>query len=75
MATYRALISIPIEADNDNDVMDVADAVAATINDIGGEDTGGAQVELVTEVTGIWTPVRTVDEDPHFRRQIPLASR
>lgn len=71
---YRALISVPIEADDDEHALAAADWHASSLRHPGSPAIAG-HVELVTEVREMMTPVRTVQESPGFRRQIPEKER
>lgn len=68
---YRALISVPIKADTDDEAEDFANLYATLLYHPGTNVIAG-HVELVTEVhaPGL-TPVRVVHEDESFRGQIP----
>jgi hypothetical protein len=70
---YRALISVPIEADDDEHALAASDWHASVLRHPGSPAIAG-HVELVTESHGM-TPVRTVQESPGFRRQIPESPR
>ena len=72
MPRCRALISVPIEADDDEGASAIADEHAASLcaKLLSGAEVILGHTELITEVHGM-TPVRVVHEDHGFRRQIP----
>jgi len=68
---YRALISMPIAAENDNDADKQASAHADSLLHSGSTTIGG-HLELLTEVShGSLKPKRVVHEDPGFPDQLP----
>jgi hypothetical protein len=71
MTDYRALISIPIRADNDELALEEAYARANSLRDAG---VIIGHVELVTEIgpESLMAPARVVALDPGLRRQLPL---
>lgn len=70
MKSYRALISIPIEATSDDAAITVANEKAASVRHTGGVVAG--HVELVGEVRDdLLEMSRIVAADPAFLRQLP----
>jgi hypothetical protein len=68
---YRALISMPITAENDNDADKQARAHARSLLHPGSTTIGG-HLELLTEVSyGGLEPMRVVYEDETFSAQLP----
>jgi hypothetical protein len=68
---YRALISVPITAENDNDADKQASTYARSLLHPGSTTIGG-HLELLTEVVhGSLKPRRVVHEDPGFPDQLP----
>lgn len=71
MKHYRALISIPIQADSDDDAISVASEEAASLRTPGGAVVTG-HVELVGEAReDLVEIVRVVHADAAFLRQLP----
>lgn len=70
MANYRALISVPISADSDEEARDIADDYAASLLDPTGEGVVG-HTEVVGESEDLRSITRAVYVDPGFERQIP----
>ena len=68
---YRAFISMPIAADNDEEALEIAGKHANSLLHPGSTTIGG-HVELLTEVesNGL-APERVVWEDVRFWEQIP----
>ncbi len=70
MKDYRALISIPIQAESDDDAIRVAEEQAASVRHPDGEVAG--HVELVGKTHGYLLEVdRVVFTDALFLRQLP----
>lgn len=69
MPTYRAFISVPLEADDDLSALSQAYDHASSIAEDG---VIYGHCEMVAEVTpGGLKPVRVVDIDPGFWSQVP----
>ena len=70
MKDYRALISIPIQADSDDDAIRVAEERAASVHDPDGEV--AAHVELVGKTHGDLLEIdRLVFSDALFLSELP----
>ena len=71
MKYYRALISIPIQAESDDDAIRVANEHAASVHYPDGEVAG--HIELVGKTHGDLVEIdRVVYSAPLFLRQLPL---
>jgi hypothetical protein len=69
MSHYRALLSIPIEANSDAAAVEAANEQATALQHPGGSVVG--HVELVGEVGEDLEIVRVVSSDPGLLRQLP----
>lgn len=68
---YRALVSVPISADSDDDAVRQGVEYAHSLHHPGGKGVAG-HLELVGEVReGLMEIIRVVDEDPLFTKQLP----
>jgi hypothetical protein len=69
---YRALISVPIAANDDHAATTIGDAYAGSLVHPGGGNVVAGHLELVGEVRDDLLEVaRVVWADPHFLRQLP----
>lgn len=65
---YRAFISVPVSADDDEQALKLAEDYAHSVQEGGGVI---GHLELVGEAGADFEIVRVVHADPGFRRQIP----
>jgi hypothetical protein len=70
--SYRALISVPIAADDDDEAEDQAAEFAMSLLHPGSDVIAG-HVELVTETRGFLDPKRVVMEDPGLWDQLAVS--
>jgi hypothetical protein len=68
---YRALLSVPIKADSDEEALSVAIQHANSLTHPGSEVIAG-HLEMLGEVAeGLLRIARVVDSDPQFLSQLP----
>ena len=70
MPAYRALISVPIQAEDDDDALRIAFAHASSLHHPGTAVIAG-HLELLGRVTPTREMTRVVHEDPEFWEQLP----
>jgi hypothetical protein len=67
---YRALIAVPIQADDDDNALRIAFAHASSLHHPGTGVIAG-HLELLGQVTGSHEMIRVIHEDPEFWEQLP----
>ena len=70
MPGYRALIAVPIQADDDDNALRIAFAHASSLHHPGTAVIAG-HLELVGQVTPGSEMTRVIHEDPEFWEQLP----